>query len=285
MKKIIILGHENPDVDSIVSGYLLEKILLKKGYNVEFVIPDENIEEETLSICLRNNLNPKQFMKEMDFNDKTNKYILVDHNERNVSGEIICIIDHHPTSKEINMNHYYNKKVSSTAILISKDNENLLNEYDLKLAVLATLVDTASFHSTKGKVEDQLWVKNICEKYNIDYHKLYKEGLCLTQLEDINKASVHGLKKYNFDDKIIESSYIQIENSQLEKNLIDQIINVLRKRVVAKKLDGFVFIVFDMTKFETDYYFITETEVSSNHLEKYVSRGNDIMPTIEQKIK
>ena len=285
MKKIIILGHENPDVDSIVSGYLLEKILLKKGYNVEFVIPDENIEEETLSICLRNNLNPKQFMKEMDFNDKTNKYILVDHNERNVLGEIICIIDHHPTSKEINMKHYYNKKISSTAILISKDNENLLNEYDLKLAILATLVDTASFHSTKGKEEDQLWVKNICEKYNIDYNKLYKEGLYLTQLEDINKESVHGLKKYNFDNKIIESSYIQIENPQLEKNLIDQIINFLRKRVVAKKLDGFVFIVFDMTKFETDYYFITETEVSSNHLEKYVSRGNDIMPTIEHKIK
>ena len=25
--KYIILGHENPDVDSIVSGYLLEKIM------------------------------------------------------------------------------------------------------------------------------------------------------------------------------------------------------------------------------------------------------------------
>ena len=72
MKKIIILGHENPDVDSIVSGYILEKILLKKGYDVEFIIPDENIEEETLSICLRNNINPKQFMKEIDFNDKIN---------------------------------------------------------------------------------------------------------------------------------------------------------------------------------------------------------------------
>ena len=97
MKKIIILGHENPDVDSIVSGYILEKILLKKGYDIEFIIPDKAIEEETLSICLRNNINPKQFMKKIDFNDKTNKYILVDHNERNLSGEIVCIIDHHPT--------------------------------------------------------------------------------------------------------------------------------------------------------------------------------------------
>ena len=27
MEKMVILGHKNPDVDSIVSGYLLEKLL------------------------------------------------------------------------------------------------------------------------------------------------------------------------------------------------------------------------------------------------------------------
>ena len=41
LKKYIILGHENPDVDSIVSGYLLEKLLLSKSFNVEFIIPDK----------------------------------------------------------------------------------------------------------------------------------------------------------------------------------------------------------------------------------------------------
>ena len=41
LKKYIILGHENPDVGSIVSGYLLEKLLLSKSFNVEFIIPDK----------------------------------------------------------------------------------------------------------------------------------------------------------------------------------------------------------------------------------------------------
>lgn len=30
---MIILGHENPDVDSIISAIILNKILTKKGYS------------------------------------------------------------------------------------------------------------------------------------------------------------------------------------------------------------------------------------------------------------
>ena len=66
MKKAIILGHENPDVDSVVSGYLLEKILTKKGYDVEFIIPDKKIDSDTLDICMRNGLNPLNFRKKLD---------------------------------------------------------------------------------------------------------------------------------------------------------------------------------------------------------------------------
>ena len=285
MEKIIILGHENLDVDSIVSGYLLEKILLKRGYNAEFIIPDKFIEEETLSICLRNGLNPNKFVKDLNFENEENKYILVDHHERDLPGEIVCIIDHHPTSKEINVKHYYNKKISSTAAYISIGNENFLEEFDLKLAVLATLVDTASFHSTKSRVEDELWVKEICNNYNINYNELYKEGLGLNSLEDISLASNHGLKKYNFNGKQVESSYIQIENPIEEEATILEIINILKLKVNNKNLDAFVFIVFDMNKFETDYYLITKDSVIKNHIDSYVSRGNDIMLEIEEYIK
>ena len=88
MEKIIILGHENPDVDSIVSGYLLEKILNKKGYQVEFVIPDETLEENTLNICQRNGLNPKNFQRKLDLADENNNYIeymKMGNNGKNIS--------------------------------------------------------------------------------------------------------------------------------------------------------------------------------------------------------
>ena len=47
---IIILGHEHPDVDSIVSGYLLEKCLLKEGYKASFCITDKTLNRETNDI-------------------------------------------------------------------------------------------------------------------------------------------------------------------------------------------------------------------------------------------
>lgn len=282
MNKIIILGHENPDVDSIVSGYLLEKILTKKGYNAKFVIPDKDINKDTFNICLRNGLEPRNFMMNIDLSDKNSKYILVDHHERCVDGDIICIIDHHPTNKTFNIEHYYNKLISSTACFIALENESLLDEFDMKLACLATLIDTVSFHSTKGRDIDKEWVVNICNKYKFDYDKLYKEGLYFTSLVDINTACINGLKRYNFNNKMIESSYIQIENPTKEEDKILKMIDILKERIVIESLDAFVFIVYDMTKFKTTYYLITKDIVINKKYDIYASRGNTIIPEIEK---
>ena len=73
-----------------------------------------------------------------------------------------------------------------------------LDEYDLKLAILATAVDTASFHSTKSKIEDKEWAMIISEKYNFNFEEICKDGLCLTNLDDLTLSSLNGLKKYKF---------------------------------------------------------------------------------------
>ena len=278
MDKIIILGHENPDVDSIVSGYLLEKILSKKGYDAKFVIPDKFISNDTMNICIKYGLNPSKFM--VDFNLKSNyKYILVDHHERDVGGEIICIIDHHPTSKVFNMKHYYNKMISSTACFIACENEELLDKFDIKLGCLATLIDTVSFHSTKGRDIDRKWVISMCDKYNLNYNELYREGLYLTNLD---KASLNGLKRYCFNGKIIESSYIQIDSPISHNDEIIKMIDILKNRVDSEKLDAFVFIVYDMDKFETTRYLITKDDIKEKNYDVYASRGNTIIPEIEK---
>ena len=282
MDKIIILGHENPDVDSIVSGYLLEKILIKKGDDVKFIIPDKVIGRDTLDICMRNGLEPSNFMVDFDLNDNSYKYILVDHHEREVGGEIVCIIDHHPTNKSFDIEHYYNKMISSTACFIAYENEDLLDKFDIKLACLATLVDTVSFHSTKGRDIDKEWVISMCNKYDFDYNELYKEGIYLTNLDNIDKASLNGLKKYCYNGNIVESSFIQIDNPNYYGNQINKMINILKNRVNDIKLDVFVFIVYDMTNFKTTYYLITKEDVKERVYDIYASRGNTIMPEIEK---
>ena len=57
----VILGHQNPDVDSIVSGYLLEKYLNNHGYCSKFIIPDLKIDNENLIICRNYGLNPSDY--------------------------------------------------------------------------------------------------------------------------------------------------------------------------------------------------------------------------------
>lgn len=284
MNKIIILGHENPDVDSIVSGYLLEKIMIKKGYDVEFIIPDEKLENDTINLCIKYGLNPIKFMKQIDLSYRNKKYILVDHNKRKLNGEIVCIIDHHPTNKNIDVKEYYNKKISSTACYICTNNEELLDEFDLKLAILATVVDTASFHSTKSREEDKKWVISLCDKYKFNYDEFYNDGIVLTSLDNLQEASLNGLKRYDINDKIIESSYIHVKSPLLEKTKIETMIDILKTRINNLEIDAFVFIIHDMTNFKTMYYLISKDKIETKYYNNYTPRGDTIIPEIEKNI-
>ena len=69
MKKYIILGHEHPDVDSIVSGYIYQNYLRRRNINAEFIIPDKKINEDTLEICRSFNLGPTDFQKTLDYDE------------------------------------------------------------------------------------------------------------------------------------------------------------------------------------------------------------------------
>lgn len=69
---MIILGHENPDVDSIISAIILNKILTKKGYSSEFIIPDKEINKDTLEILNNYNIDPTIYMKRIPNNKKNN---------------------------------------------------------------------------------------------------------------------------------------------------------------------------------------------------------------------
>ena len=50
MEKIYVIGHKNPDVDSVISGILMQKLLEKNGYEAEFIIPDKYLDTETYNL-------------------------------------------------------------------------------------------------------------------------------------------------------------------------------------------------------------------------------------------
>lgn len=279
--KYVILGHENPDVDSLVSGYLLEKVMKKKGYDVSFCIPDESIAADSEKICNKYNLYVGKYY--VDELPSDAKYILVDHNDREVPGEIVAVLDHHPTPNDKSGIEYYrNEKVSATACMIAKDCEEELDKHDIEIACVATFIDTVSFHSTKTVKKDISWVNEMTTKYDLDYDEMYRDGLCLTELTDVEEIAFNGLKKAEYNGVNIHSSYVQIVDLEKNKKIIEDIIETLKKYREKENVDLFVFIVYDMTNFYTKVYKISD-EIEVDEYFLYASRGNTIIPDIVKK--
>ena len=216
MSKYIILGHENPDVDSIISGYIYQNFLNRHKVNAEFIIPDEIIEEDTLKICRSFNLEPIQFQKPLVFDEKT-KFILVDHHQRENIGEVVQIIDHHPSSNSPDNDKTINEHASSTSCLIVQGMEKYFSIHEIELACLAAMVDTASFRSTKTREIDVDWIRQMCEEKNLNYNKLYDAGLGIDDLSNPKDIMLHGLKRYTINGHNIESSTIHISNIKNNK--------------------------------------------------------------------
>lgn len=279
--KYIILGHENPDVDSVISGYLLEKVMKLKGYDCSFLIPDRVIAQETVDICKRYKIDVNQFRGELD--DKNASYILVDHNVREVPGKIVGIIDHHPREDKPDVAYYKNEKASSTACMIALDSLDCLNKKDIELACLATFIDTVSFHSSKTRKSDVSWVNEMCTKYEFDYDQMYREGLCLTNLSSTEDVMFNGIKKYDFDGFKIHCSYIQVDSIGKNEGVIDEILENLNQYFATNEIDMYVFIVYDMSEFYTRVFKITNEKVDVDEYFLYASRGNTIIPDIVKK--
>lgn len=279
----VILGHQNPDVDSIVSGVLLEHYLNRRGYSSKFIIPDLEVDEENFSICCKYKLNPGNYQDVLPSNDKQ-KYILVDHFERNILGNVVGVIDHHPTNKELTYSYYRNEKASSTASMIIKGREDKFTKDEICLAVLATMVDTMSFHSRKTLSEDVSWVKRMVDKYQLPYSELYNDGLCLTKIFDAHDFLSHGLKEYQFGDKKIASSSVLLLDFEDYNEMYSSLFSLLQNYVVSHDLELFVLLIHNMSKFHSSVYYVDSKNVLKEDFEYLVSRGSEIIPNLEKKL-
>lgn len=283
MQKYIILGHENPDVDSIVSGYIYQNYLQRRNIDAEFIIPDEYIEEDTLEICRRFNLEPTKFQKPLQYDENT-KFILVDHHNRKNIGEVSLIIDHHPDNNEPETENTINEPSSSTSCLIIQGNEPFYSIHEIELACMAAMVDTAAFHSTKAKPWDLDWVQRMCEEKNLDYNKIYESGLSLNSLDNKEKAMLHGLKKHNINGNKVESSTVHISNIKKNWKQINEIVALLQEYLLNQNLDYFIFIIHDMEAFESWMYQIDKNGFTRKKYDEYTARGSTIIPELQEKL-
>lgn len=277
MKQYVIVGHENPDFDSVISGYLLEQLLKRKGYFVQFIIPDKEIDIDTKVLCQKYGIDVTLYQKDWILDAD---YILVDHHERKVPGNIVAVIDHHPTSKNIDCPYLINQHICSTAMLIYELSPNSFLEEEKKLVVLANLVDTVVFHlPDKYRKVDIKLTKELCQQLNVDYKLLEQDGMMTTSLNDLSKSYCNGLKRYQFGNYFVMSSYIQVEKVTKEQK--DILISFCKKRFIEENLDLYVFLIMTFLDHKTTVYYIDKDDMKMESYSYFVSRGSVIMPKVE----
>lgn len=287
MEKVIILGHDKIDIDSIVSGILLEKLINKRSnqYVSEFVILDKELDNESEIILKMFNIDYKKYQRDLTIED--DKFILVDHNERIIRGDIVGIIDHHPSLLDNELNKGINKEAISTSCIIGKFLEEMgeASKRDIELALLGAFVDSCNFKSSRINLEDIMWINSMLEKYQLDRNKFKLATEVETPLNNLKKTLLNGLKQYQYNDLKIEACSIQLKNMDKHYKSIMFLQDEARKRLLRENLEAFLIIIRDIDFEETLVLEVRKDGVKEIFYDYYASRGSEIMPKYMKKLK
>lgn len=281
-KNITIVPHDNVDVDSIFSAILLSKLLSHFNIKNEIVIFDKKIDKDTSYFLNKVNYSISKFLTYDE--DENRLLFLVDHYETTHSGTVVGCIDHHFTTKDICYDIYLYKNSSSASYIIY----NLLKGANIKitkeiilLVCYATLVDTCSFTSTKTNVKEKEEILQLLKSNSFNVKKMLEESLCLQDLTKMTSEEIiyNGAKSYTFNGHNVKSSYVQTNTLDISSDIINKISNIVKE----ENLDMWVFIVFDMINKKTKVCKIMQDRIQTEEINLILSRGQDIMPKIEEQ--
>jgi inorganic pyrophosphatase/exopolyphosphatase len=200
-KDVFILGHNNPDADSIISSYILHNIFKSMNINAHFCVLSHNYEctfhDEKLLKC--------HFPYQPEIINPDNKYfVLVDHN--NLDGLdrkfVLGAIDHHVIKNEID--RILEIEYASTSLLIYDlfKEKYPFNDEEKFLIGLATLSDTdyltsSRFTEIDRKLFDELGLDIDIKEYQREFFVTTDFSLGIDKNFEINK------KEYKYDNKTI----------------------------------------------------------------------------------
>ena len=200
-KKVYVIGHHNPDPDSVFSAYILTNILKSMGIDCEFSVRDKSFVDGDL---IKDYLDEKPTI----VNNYEDKYfILVDHN--NLDGiskdNVIGSIDHHKITGDID--NLVEIEYASCGLLIYdlfKDKYKFSKKEKI-LIVLSVLSDTDYLISSRFGLEDK---------------KLYNE---LKIKLDENELKLKYFKTTDFTKSIddnLHSNYKEYMNGRIKRSMI-----------------------------------------------------------------
>ena len=257
MEKILVLGHKNPDTDSICSAIAYAELKVKLGMNAE-PIRLGDINGETQFVLDHFQVGLPRFVGEVS--KEVNGVILVDHNERQQSADdidkvrVVEVIDHHRIANfETSDPLYYRAEpVGCTTTIINKlykENGVQIPKEIAGLMLSAIISDTLLFKSPTCTEQDVAAAHEFAEIAGVDIENY---GLAMLKAgADLNDKTVDQL--ISLDAKEFQMGSYKIEVAQV--NAIDtndvlarqkELEEALLNRIAEKELDLFLFVVTDI---------------------------------------
>ena len=203
-KEIYVLGHKNPDADSIISSYILSNVLKWLGAIAQFAVLSEDYNYCKSDIKL---ITDYVKVKPVIVDDVNNKlFVLVDHNnlEGLSSDNVLGAIDHHIITGEV----YDTLEIeyASTCLLIYdlfKDKYEFSDD-EKELIALSVLADTDYLCSSRFTEEDKKLFNEL--NFKLDVSELQKKYFLVNDMnlsiEDNLKVNY---KEYDKSTKIKRS--------------------------------------------------------------------------------
>ena len=252
--KILILGHKNPDTDSICSAIAYASLKTKMGLNVEPVRLGE-INGETQFILDHFKMDVPRLVNTVA--NEVENVILVDHNEKQQSVDdieevrVLEVIDHHRIANFQTKDplYYRAEPVGCTATILNKlykENGKTIDKEIAGLMLSAIISDTLLFKSPTCTQQDIDAAHELAQIAGVDIDvyglEMLKAGA------DLSKKTAEQLISLDAKEFPMGSSKVEIA----QVNTVDvndvfarraELETLINTRIDEKGLDLFVFVV------------------------------------------
>lgn len=270
MSKIVVIGHKNPDTDSIVSAIAaqeyFEKVLGKesKAYRagvlnneIKFILekwgaqsPAEiNSEVEIESVCLVDHNEVSQIAEGIDFS------------------KVDFVIDHHKVAITTDKQIFARiEPIGSTSTLVAKMFfEKSVNPSDVAVKILLSgiLSDTLNFTSPTTTQEDKEIANRLNEIAKLDIENYVQEMFkAKSSLEGISTQDITTLdyKEFEMGSKKVGVGTWETTLPESVNERKEEIFQILAKRKESDGLDYIYFMVVDIIAGNCQLYIISEAE-------------------------
>lgn len=257
MSKVFVLGHKNPDTDSICSAISYAYLKNQIGMQAEPIRLGE-LNNETLYALEKFAIEQPRLVERVS--EEVSQVILVDHNERQQSAEditdvqVIEVIDHHRIANFETTDPLYFRAEPvgcTTTILLKLFKENGV-EIPANIAGLmlsAIISDSLLFKSPTCTPQDVAAARELAEIAGIDAEEY---GLAMLKAgADLSNKTLEDLM--SLDSKEFEAGDHRFEVAQVNAIDVNEVITrqkeleVLMQQVIGQKeLDLFAFVVTDI---------------------------------------